>query len=101
MGPYIKRLVVTVAVIVTAFAQAGAARADDVKVHFEGVMLDKLPQLKTYITVVDDNGKAVHAKTGYKLLLDQTEQKDLAIQYMPFAEVKEPMDVVVVVQLSP
>lgn len=80
---------------------SGSAHAEDLKVHLEGVVTDKLPTLKTYVTLVDADGKAVRAGSGYKLMLDQAEQKDLAVQIQAFSEAKEPMDVVVVVQLSP
>lgn len=80
---------------------ARPAAADDVKVHLEGMALDKLPMLKTYVSIVDSDGKPVRANSGYKLHIDQVEQKDLTVQFQPFAEAKEPIDVVVVVQLSP
>jgi len=79
----------------------GAARADGIQVHLEGVATDKLPQLKTYVTLIDADGKPVHSKSGYKLLIDQVEQKDAVMTFLPFLEAKEPVDVVAVVQLSP
>ncbi len=82
-------------------APAKMAWADDIKVHLEGVQTDKLPQLKTYVSVIDGDGKVLSGNSGYKLLLDQVEQKDLTISVTPFLEAKEPLDVVVVVQLSP
>jgi hypothetical protein len=80
-----------------------AARADEsnVKVHLEAVNTDKLPMLKTYVTLVDSDGKPVRANSGYKLMLDQVEQKDVEVQFTSFQEAKEPIDVVAVVQLSP
>jgi hypothetical protein len=77
------------------------AFADDLKVHLEGLVLDKLPILKTYVTVVDADGKPMRVNAGYKLYLDTVEQKELAVQFTPFAEAKEPVDVIAVVQLSP
>lgn len=87
--------------LVCSLAAPKVARADDVKVHLEALALDKLPMLKAYVTIVDGEGKAVRAKSGYKLMLDQQEQKDVEVQFLPFIEAKEPVDVVVVVQLSP
>lgn len=84
-----------------ALLAARPAVAEDLKVHLEGVVADKLPFLKTYVTIVDGDGKPVRANNGYKLHIDQVEQKDLTVQFQPFAESKEPMDVVMVVQLSP
>src|SRR5688572_17732003 len=77
------------------------ARAEDTKVHLEALALDKLPMLKTYVTIVDGDGKVVRAKSGYTLILDQQPQKDVEVQFLPFSEAKEPVDVIVVVQLSP
>ncbi len=96
-----KTLAALCAALLGGLLHLGTARADDVNVHLEGLVIDKLPMLKTYITVVDGDGKVIRANNGYKLFLDQTEQKDVAVQFVPFAEAKEPMDVVVVVQSSP
>lgn len=79
---------------------ARPARAQDSKIHLESVALDKLPELKSYISIVGADGKTTKTNNGYKLLIDGQEQKDLNVTVTPFSEAKEPIDVVVVVQLS-
>ena len=79
---------------------ARGARADEVRVLFEGANTEKLPFLKTYVTLVDGDGKPVRSKSGYKLFQDTVEQKELQITYTPVSEAKEPIDLVAVVQLS-
>lgn len=76
------------------------ASADDVRVLLEGANTEKLPFLKTYVTLVDGEGKPIRSKSGYKLFQDTVEQKDLQITYTPVSEAKEPIDLVAVVQLS-
>lgn len=79
---------------------ARPAVAQDTKLHLESVLLDKLPELKTYISVVGADGKTAKTKSGFRLLIDGQEQKELTTTVTPFLEAKEPVDVVVVVQLS-
>lgn len=76
------------------------ALADDVRVLLEGASTEKLPFLKTYVTLVESDGKPIRSKSGYKLFLDSVEQKDLQTTYTPVTEAKEPIDLIAVVQLS-
>lgn len=76
------------------------AAADETKVHLESVVTEKLPQLKTYISVLDGDNKPVRVKSGFKLFRDNAELKDMVIEVVPLAEVKEPVDAIVVVQVS-
>lgn len=80
-------------------SSAGAS-ADEVRVLLEGANTEKLPFLKTYVTLVDSDGKPIRSKSGYKLFQDTVEQKELQITYTPVSEAKEPIDLVAVVQLS-
>lgn len=77
-----------------------SAFADDIRVLLEGASGEKLPFLKTYVTMVDSDGKPIRSKSGYKLFLDTVEQKDLQITHVPVTEAKEPIDLILVVQLS-
>ena len=76
------------------------ASADPVKVHLEGVAIDKLPELRAFVNVVDDDLKPVRSKGGFKLQMDGTPLTDLTTTVQSFAESKEPIDLFVVVQVS-
>lgn len=78
---------------------ARSARAD-VGVHLESAQLDKLPELKTFVTIVDDKSRAMRTKAGFRLLIDQVEQKETTVTVTPVAEEKTPVSVFVVVQTS-
>jgi hypothetical protein len=88
------------AVVIFSWLAAGRARAEGVKVHLESVALDKLPELRAYVNVIDDDGKPVRSKGGFKLQMDQAQLTDLQINVQSFAEAKEPIDLFVVVQVS-
>lgn len=77
-----------------------AAQADEQKLHLESVNLEKLPFLKTYVSLVGSDGKAVREKSGFRLLVDGVEQKDAQVIITSLAEAKEPTDVIAVVQIS-
>ena len=79
---------------------AHKASADPVKVHLEGVAIDKLPELRAFVNVVDDDLKPVRSKGGFKLQMDGTPLTDLTTTVQSFAESKEPIDLFVVVQVS-
>lgn len=81
-------------------AHPGAAAADEVKLHLESVNLEKLPFVKTYISLIGSDGKPVREKSGFRLLVDGVEQKDVQVLVTPLAEAKEPTDVIAVVQIS-
>lgn len=78
---------------------ASSARAE-VGVHLESAQLDKLPELKTFVTIVDDKYRPLRTKGGFRLLIDQVEQKDTTVTITPVAEEKVPVAVFVVVQTS-
>lgn len=79
---------------------ARSALADETKVHLESASLEKLPELKTYVTVLGEDNRPIKTKSGFKLLMDSVEQKELVVKATPFVESKEPIDVIVVVQVS-
>jgi hypothetical protein len=79
---------------------ARRAAADEIKVHLESVVADKLPELKTYVSVIDGDNKPLRIKSGFKLYRDNVEQKDLVITVTSLGEAKEPVDAIVVVQVS-
>lgn len=76
------------------------AWAGDVRVLVEGLSTEKLPFLKMYVTLTEPSGKVVRAKSGYKLFLDTVEQKGLQTEFTPIVDLKEPMDIIAVVQVS-
>lgn len=77
-----------------------AAQAEGTKVHLESLATNKLPHLRAYVSVVDVDGKPIRSKGGFKLQMDGNTLTDLDIKVQSFAESKEPMDVMVVVQVS-
>lgn len=97
-----KRVIARLGMLIAlgAMLLARTASADDIRVLLEGASTEKLPFLKTYVTLVDGDGKPVRSKSGYKLFQDTVEQKELQITVSPISEAKEPVDVVAVVQLS-
>lgn len=76
-----------------------AARAE-VGVHLESAQLDKLPELKTFVTLVDEKARPMRTKDGFRLLIDNVEQKDTTVTVTPVAEEKTPVACFVVVQTS-
>ena len=88
------------AVTLGCLLSATVASADPVKVHLEGVAIDKLPELRAFVNVVDDDLKPVRSKGGFKLQMDGTPLTDLTTTVQSFAESKEPIDLFVVVQVS-
>ena len=75
-------------------------RAGEVGVHLESAQLDKLPELKTFVTLVDDKARPMRSKAGFRLLIDSVEQKDTTVTVTPVAEEKTPVACFVVVQTS-
>ena len=88
------------AAVVALFSAGRPAAAEEVKVHLESASIDKLPELKTYVSLINSENKPLRVKSGFKLFRDNTELKDLVITATPLAEAKEPVDVIVVVQTS-
>jgi hypothetical protein len=88
------------AVTLLCLLSVGRAHAQSVKVHLEGVAIDKLPDLRAYVSVVDEDSKPIRSKGGFKLQMDQNPLTDLQVNVLSFAESKEPIDVFVVVQVS-
>lgn len=76
------------------------AAAEEVKVHLESAITDKLPELKTYVSLINGENRPLRVKSGFKLFRDNTELKDLVITVTPLGEAKEPVDAIVVVQTS-
>jgi hypothetical protein len=76
------------------------ARAGEIGVHLESAQLDKLPELKTFVTLVDEKYRPQRAKAGFKLLIDNVEQKDTTVTVTPVSEEKTPVACFVVVQTS-
>ncbi len=76
------------------------AAADETRVHLESVATDKLPELKTYVSVLGGDNKPIRIKSGFKLFRDNVELKDLVVTVTPLGEAKEPVDAIVVVQVS-
>lgn len=68
--------------------------------HLEAAQLDKLPELKTFVTIVDDKNRAMRTKGGFRLLIDQVEQKETTVTITPVSEEKIPVAVFVVIQTS-
>ncbi len=87
-------------VVVLGLLHGSAARADGVKVHFESAAIDKLPELRAYVSVVDEDTKPIRSKGGFKLQMDGNVLTDLQTTVQSFAESKEPIDLFVVVQVS-
>ncbi|HND13153.1 MAG TPA: VWA domain-containing protein [Pseudomonadota bacterium] len=86
--------------LVLGLVDSSVARAEGVKVHLESVAIDKLPELRAYVSVVDEDSKPIRSKSGFKLQMDGNPLTDLTTTVQSFAESKEPMDVFVVVQVS-
>ena len=76
-----KRVIARLGMLIAlgAMLLARTASADDIRVLLEGASTEKLPFLKTYVTLVDGDGKPVRSKSGYKLFQDTVEQKELQI----------------------
>jgi hypothetical protein len=81
-------------------AAGGRAAADEMKVHLESAVIDKLPELKTYVSLLGADNKPILVKSGFKLFRDDVEIKDLVTTSMTITEAKEPVDAFVVVQVS-
>lgn len=86
--------------LVGLLAGAPVAGAEEVKVHLESAVTDKLPELKTYVSLINGDNKPLRVKSGFKLFRDNVEIKDLVITASTIAEAKEPIDAIVVVQTS-
>jgi hypothetical protein len=65
------------------------AAADEMKVHLESAALDKLPELKTYVSLLDQDNKPIRVKSGFKLFRDEVEMKDMVITSVALGEAKE------------
>lgn len=94
------RLAVLGLVLLGLAAGPRRAAADELKVHLESAVTDKLPELKTYVSLITSDNKPLRVKSGFKLFRDTTEIKDLVISATPLAEAKEPVDAIIVVQVS-
>jgi hypothetical protein len=79
---------------------AGSARAAD-KVRLERMDLKASPTLRLYLTDVDADGRAItgRAKEDFRIVVDSAEQ-GTATALQSFDETKEPVNLVVVAQVS-
>lgn len=96
----IVRVLPLVALSVATLA-APAARADKPKLHLQVVDVDNYPTIKTYLSLVESDGRVTTGKgpTDFKLVFDSGEQGP-AVDVKPFDQINEPIFVVAVVQVS-
>src|SRR5437870_6685896 len=80
---------------------AGGARAEKPKLHLERVDVDKYPLIKSYLTLVESDGRVVTGKTkdDFKLIFDSNEQ-GVAADAKPIDQTGEPIFMVIVAQVS-
>lgn len=95
-----RKSVITVAAFALVSLLAARADAAD-KIRLERLEVKGMPDLKLYLTYVDSDGRAVTGrnKEDFKIVIDSAEQ-GVAKAVQTFEETKEPINVVVVVELG-
>ena len=99
--PVLARLLCLAALLLCSLGHVGSAAAQS-KLRMERLGFDSLPDLKAYLTFVEGDGTPIMGKNGsdFKLLLDSAEAGP-ASKVIPFDQVKEPIFIIAVVQLTP